>query len=75
MVWDDVTGAPAELGGCVLRGRSEERARAACEILRRIYRNRLDASSTRQTARASVAVRKRPAGRFRLVQAVENPNG
>lgn len=47
MVWDEATGAVATLGGCALRGRSEERARAACEILKRIYRNRLDAASMR----------------------------
>jgi len=47
MVWDDKTSSPATLGGCVLRGRREGRARAACEILERIYRNRLDAQSDR----------------------------
>lgn len=51
MVWDEATGAVATLGGCVLRGRSEERARAACEILKRIYRNRLDAASMRDAKR------------------------
>jgi hypothetical protein len=45
MVWDDMTGAPASLGGCALEGRNEDRARAACEILKRIYQNRLDAFS------------------------------
>jgi hypothetical protein len=49
MVWDCKTERPAELGGCVLRGRSEERARAACGILRRIYSNRLDACSLRKS--------------------------
>ena len=51
MVWDEATGAVATLGGCALRGRSEERARAACEILKRIYRNRLDAVSMRDAKR------------------------
>lgn len=52
MVWDNETGAAAALGGCVLRGRTEERARAACEILKRIYRNRLDASSVRRAGKS-----------------------
>ena len=51
MVWDNVTGGPATLGGCVLKGRSEHRARAACDILTRIYRNRLDAFSIRGSKR------------------------
>ena len=51
MVWDNVTGRPATLGGCVLKGRSEHRARAACDILTRIYRNRLDAFSIRGSKR------------------------
>ena len=51
MVWDNVTGGPATLGGCVLEGRSEGRARAACDILTRIYRNRLDAFSIRGSKR------------------------
>lgn len=67
-VWDKVTGAPAALGGCVLEGRSEDRAKAACEILKRIYRNRLDAPSTRQAARSRAAARKRLESRLRLVQ-------
>ncbi|MBL8576121.1 MAG: hypothetical protein JNK47_02755 [Mesorhizobium sp.] len=50
MVWDDTRAAPAVLGGCVLSGREEYRARIACEILERIYRNRLDAPSVRKTA-------------------------
>ena len=50
-VWDNVTGGPATLGGCVLEGRSEGRARAACDILTRIYRNRLDAFSIRGSKR------------------------
>lgn len=51
MVWDDETGAPAMLDSCVLNGRSEERARTACEMLKRIYQNRLDAYSVRQSSR------------------------
>lgn len=47
MVWDDVACAPAALGGCVLKRRSEVRAEAARDILERIYRNRLDAYSAR----------------------------
>ncbi len=54
MVWDDVTETPAILGGCVLKGRTEHRARSACEILERIYRNRLDAMSIAR-AQASTA--------------------
>lgn len=41
-VWDHVLGVPAILGGCRLVGRDEARARAACDVLRRIYKNRLD---------------------------------
>lgn len=51
MVWDTMTEQPAELGGCVLRGRLEERARVACSILSRIYGNSLDALSLRKLAR------------------------
>ena len=54
MVWDDIAGAPASLGGCVLEGRNEDRARAACEILKRIYQNRLDAFSIGKMPRAGV---------------------
>jgi hypothetical protein len=68
MVWDNETGEPANLGGCVLKGRTEDRARAACEILKRIYRNRLDAPSMRRTTKPEgFATRKWPA-RLRLVQ-------
>ena len=49
MVWDNKTERPAELGGCVLHGRIEERARAACGILTRIYDSRLDACSVRKS--------------------------
>ena len=49
MVWDNAADRPAALGGCVLKGRSEDRARAACDILTRIYRNRLDAFSIRKS--------------------------
>ena len=52
MVWDDLTDAPAMLGGSVLEGRSEERARAACGVLKRIYRNRLDAQSVKAAGKA-----------------------
>ena len=51
-VWDDLTGAPAILGGSALKGRSEERARVACGILKRIYRNRLDAHSMKTSGKA-----------------------
>jgi len=47
MVWDNHKGAPASLGGCVLRGREKFRAEAACNVLKRIYANRLDARSMR----------------------------
>jgi len=47
MVWDKYTDAPAILGGCVLKGRSELRAQAACDVLVRIYKNRLDFQSLR----------------------------
>ncbi|WP_442578032.1 hypothetical protein ACSBOB_21055 [Mesorhizobium sp. ASY16-5R] len=57
MVWDSKAERPAELGGCALSGRTEERARVACEILRRIYSNRLDACSLRK----SVVAGKHPA--------------
>ena len=64
MVWDEATGAVATLGGCALRGRSEERARAACEILKRIYRNRLDAASMRDAKRPGLD--RRRSGGLRL---------
>lgn len=67
MVWDNETGAPANLGGCSLKGRSEERARAACEILKRIYRNRLDASSVRQVAKPGPGAHEHPLVRLQLV--------
>ena len=51
MVWDNAADRPAALGGCVLKGRSEHRAKAACDILTRIYRNRLDAFSIRESKR------------------------
>ncbi len=47
MVWDRHNHAPATLGGCELKGRDEMRARAACDILIRIYGNRLDLRSLR----------------------------
>ena len=41
-VWDKLTHAPAALGGAPLTGQKVHRASAACEILTRIYRSRLD---------------------------------
>ncbi|TPM19950.1 hypothetical protein FKO01_46915 [Mesorhizobium sp. B2-3-3] len=49
-VWDHVADEPATLGGRKLVGRTWERARSACDLLRRIYDNRLDARSVRQDA-------------------------
>jgi len=46
-VLDEETGVPAALDGKALEGLAEQRARAACGILGRIYRSRLDAPSTR----------------------------
>jgi hypothetical protein len=43
MVWDNYLHVPATLGGRELRGRQQQRARAACEVLKSIYENRLDA--------------------------------
>lgn len=40
MVWDRSRQQVAEIGGCPLRGREEHRARVACTILTRIYKNR-----------------------------------
>jgi hypothetical protein len=76
-VWDKVTGAPATLGGGALEGRSEDRAKAACEILKRIYGNRLDAPSTHQAAesRAAAAARKRSEEGRRLLRARDYPIG
>ncbi|MER8957282.1 hypothetical protein NKH98_32530 [Mesorhizobium sp. M0833] len=42
-VWDEVDNAPASLGGCSLVGRTWQRAKVACDLLRRIYDNRLEA--------------------------------
>jgi hypothetical protein len=50
LVWDIRSNAPATLGGCALRGRLKERAEAACAILQKIYRNRLDAWSIQDDA-------------------------
>lgn len=47
MVWDGTLSTPAMLDGCVLDGRSGERAESACALLERIYKNHLDASSVR----------------------------
>lgn len=52
MVWDNETGEPASLGGCVIGGRTEFCAKAAASILRRIYLNRLDAQSMRSSRTA-----------------------
>jgi len=69
-VWDHELGAAASLGGCLLKGRSEESARAACDILRRIYLNRLDAFAVRQEAKPGGAVtRNRRAPGLRRVHA------
>lgn len=51
MVWDNVTSAPATLGGCELRGRQKERAEVACGILTRIFANRMDAKAVKSDAR------------------------
>lgn len=45
MVWDEVDNAPASLGGCSLVGRTWQRAKVACDLLKRIYDNRLEARS------------------------------
>ncbi|MFK0688830.1 hypothetical protein ACFX5Q_11560 [Mesorhizobium sp. IMUNJ 23033] len=45
MVWDDVDHAPASLGGCLLIGRTWQRAKVGCDLLRRIYDNRLESRS------------------------------
>jgi hypothetical protein len=52
-VWDDITDAPASLGGCVLLGRTWERAMTARDVLRRIYDNGLEARSLRRTVKSS----------------------
>jgi hypothetical protein len=57
MVWDDETSAPAVLGGSVLQGRSEGRARVACDILERIYRNQLDARSMKTAGPPKIDVK------------------
>jgi hypothetical protein len=51
MVWDMVKNAPANLGGCILRGREQHRAEAARAILTKIYNCRLDARSVRRDIR------------------------
>jgi len=43
VVWDQERQAIAALGGCLLKGRTAERANVACGILLRIYRNHLEA--------------------------------
>jgi len=47
LVWDNDSGRPAELGGAVVGGLSEPRAKAAASILARIYQRRLDAQSSK----------------------------
>ncbi|MER9651869.1 hypothetical protein NKJ14_33845, partial [Mesorhizobium sp. M0199] len=49
MVWDEVDNAPASLGGCSLVGRTWQRAKVACDLLKRIYDNRLEARSQRES--------------------------
>jgi len=51
MVWDNVTRAPAALGGCELRGRQKERAEVACGILTRIFTNRMEAKTVKRDTR------------------------
>lgn len=46
-VWDDVADAPATLGGCVLLGRTWERAKVARDVLRRIYDSHLEKPAIR----------------------------
>ena len=48
MVRANATHCLAELAGKVLHGREKQRAEAACSVLSKIYRGRLDASSVRQ---------------------------
>jgi hypothetical protein len=43
MVWDLVESKPAKLGGCEMRGREAQRATAACAVLNRIFKGRLEA--------------------------------
>ncbi len=45
MVWDNDEGCPATIGGFVLAGLTEQRARMARNVLTRIYRHGLDARS------------------------------
>ncbi len=52
MVWDNVTRAPAALGGCELRGRQKHRAEVACGILTRIFSNRMDAKAVKSDAKS-----------------------
>ena len=47
-VWDHLRNEPASLGGRTLTGSEERRARAACDVLTRIYRNRLEHAPTHQ---------------------------
>lgn len=43
MVWDNKRDSPASLGGFVLRGQEKARARTACDLLTKIFHNRLEA--------------------------------
>jgi hypothetical protein len=51
-VWDNVRNAVASLGGSELRGKCEERARAACELLNAIYLGGFDHDSRRDDLKA-----------------------
>lgn len=51
---DNVDKAPASLGGWSLVGRSWQRAKVACDHLRRIYDNRLEARSFKDGTKPSV---------------------
>jgi hypothetical protein len=51
-VWDNVRSTVASLGGSELRGKSEERARAACELLSAIYLGGFDHASQRDILQA-----------------------
>ena len=53
-VWDDVADAPATLGGCVLLGRTWERAKVARDVLRRIYDSHLEARQARRPSAPAV---------------------
>jgi hypothetical protein len=50
MVWDTEKNRPSTLGGSVLNGMEKGRAATACELLTRIFRNRLEVRSVRHDA-------------------------